>query len=567
MGRLTKLAQHLFILYLSAVYLAANPFTLESVSKLFPHRGLEDRIAFWKLVFTRFGERDVVFHDEDDLRLIYRVEHFSRERKNNPQEIRRQRDHLRRVRNEIRDIFDEMIKYGPQSSRMSSRHQKIIDLLTRHNYKLRASTLKDLRNRIRYQRGIKEKFREGLIRSGRYLERMQAIFASHDLPTEIVYLPHVESSFDYNAHSKAGAAGIWQFTRGTGRSYLRINRYIDERLDPILATEAAAKLMKDNYAALGSWPLAITGYNHGRNGMLRAKQKYGSDLMKIIPNYRSRYFGFASKNFYAEFLAVLEVVKNYKDYFGSLEFAPPFQFEALRLAKSYDSSYFTSVPGLTRDVLTRYNPHLRGVLSASGRVVPAGIDLRLPIGTREPLKIALQSAKPATSGAILASDGSTRYRVQQGDVLGDIAASFGTSVNRLQRLNGIRNPNRIRVGQVLLVASSREPKVTTSSERQVPSSYSVRSGDSMTGIARRFNTTVSDLARINAIKNPNRLYPGMNIQLPKDAVDSAKRYKVRRGDTLARIARRFGTSVSSIKQNNKIRNPNKIQPGQELLIP
>ena len=313
MGRLRPLLLRLLITNLSIVVLSASSFTLEDVSQQFPRNGLEDRISFWILVFTQYGERDVVFHDEDDLRLRYHVEHFSRERKSNTAESRRQRDHLKRRHRKIKSLFDEIIEYGPNSELLGAEHQKIIGTLTGSNYRLTESSLLDLRDRIRYQRGIKEKFREGLIRSGKYLARMKAIFEEYGLPQELAYLPHVESSFDYDAYSKAGAAGIWQFTRGTGRSYLRINRFVDERRDPIRATDAAARLMRDNYAALGSWPLAITSYNHGKNGMLRAKKQYGSDLERIIEGYRSRYFGFASKNFYAEFLAALFVAKNSKN--------------------------------------------------------------------------------------------------------------------------------------------------------------------------------------------------------------------------------------------------------------
>ena len=567
MGRLTVLAHHLLIFQLSIFAVAASSFSLEEVSSVFPNQGLEDRIAFWKLVFTQFGEREVIFHDENDLRLTYHIERFTRKRDNDSAEIRSQRDHLKRTHREIKALFDDIAEYGPNSGRLNSKHRRIIEQLKKANYKISASSLRTLRDRIRYQRGIKEKFQEGLIRSGMYFERMQAIFESYGLPTEICYLPHVESSFDYRAYSKAGAAGIWQFTRGTGRNYLRINRFMDERLDPIRATDAAARLLRDNYAVLGNWPLAITSYNHGKNGMLRAKKQYGSDLPRIISHYKSRYFGFASKNFYAEFLAALEVARNYGEYFGAIELALPLEFETLRLTKGYDSSYLTSVPGLTKEVLSTYNPQLHRVFASPGRVVPSGIELRLPVGTREPLRVALQSAKPSTAGVMIAADGSTRYRVQRGDVLGDIAANFGASVRQLQRLNRLPNANRIHVGQVLLISGPTEPVSTTVEREATPANYRVRSGDTLSSIAQRFGTTVGEVTRANKIANPDQLYPGMKLQLNTANSQTTQRYKVRRGDTLAKIAQKFDTSVSSIKTANRIRNANLIQQGQELVIP
>ena len=136
------------------------------------------------------------------------------------------------------------------------------------------------RKRVRAQRGVKERFATGLELSRRYLEQMQEIFREEGLPVELTYLPLVESSFNIRARSPAGAVGIWQFMRTTGRRYLRVNRSVDERRDPLESTRAAAQLLKENYAIFGDWPLAITAYNHGREGIMRAVSKVGSDIMR-----------------------------------------------------------------------------------------------------------------------------------------------------------------------------------------------------------------------------------------------------------------------------------------------
>src|SRR5205823_3111101 len=151
---------------------------------------------------------------------------------------------------------------------------------------LTTASLAELRDNVHTQVGIKERFRQGIIRSGRYAEVFQEIFEKQGVPAEIALLPLVESSFENRARSNAGAAGIWQFTRGTGRLYLNVNRKLDERLDPARATRAAARLLHDNYNALGSWPLAITAYNHGRAGMLRAQSEAGPEIANIIEQYR-----------------------------------------------------------------------------------------------------------------------------------------------------------------------------------------------------------------------------------------------------------------------------------------
>jgi membrane-bound lytic murein transglycosylase D len=119
------------------------------------------------------------------------------------------------------------------------------------------------------------------------------------------------------AYSKAGAAGMWQFTPATGKKFLTVNKFLDERRDPIRASEAAAKLLKSNYERLGNWPMAITAYNHGVAGMLRAKEEMGT-YEAVFENYGGRRFGFASRNFYSEFLAARHVAKNYGQYFNDV---------------------------------------------------------------------------------------------------------------------------------------------------------------------------------------------------------------------------------------------------------
>ena len=144
------------------------------------------------------------------------------------------------------------------------------------------------------------------------------------MPIELTRLPHIESSFENRALSKVGAAGIWQIMPATGRLYLRVNRDVDERLHVRTATMAAAQILRENYEKLGTWPLAITAYNHGANGMKRAVDTVGTtDFGVIVQRYRGPLFGFASQNFYAEFLAALDVSQNYKQYFGDLLFAEP----------------------------------------------------------------------------------------------------------------------------------------------------------------------------------------------------------------------------------------------------
>lgn len=558
---------------------SVEPFTLDQVADRFPAEGFEDRIEYWKLIFAKYTAQEIVFHDIDDLRLIYDVERFREAIRDNPAEARRQREKVKQIRTRLTRLMEEIGRHGPDSPALLDDHRKIVDVLREAGYEVTASLLNRLKSNIRAQRGIKERFEAGLVRSGKYMDRIKDTFRRYGLPEELAYLPHVESSFDYNAYSHAGAAGIWQFTRGTGRAYLSVGNLIDERLDPIRATDAAARLLRDNFETLGNWPLAITAYNHGRYGILRGKRQHGSDLRDLIKHYQSRSFGFASKNFYAEFLAALEVAKNYRDYFGPINIADPLEFDTIHLDKAYNSSYITSIPDITTGVLIAYNPHLSRYFRTA-RTLPSGLEVRVPVGAGNKVMAVLRDAEPSSEGLMVASDGSTRYRIEPGDSLGLLSSRFGVSVGELQRLNGLSNPHRIYPGQMILISNGggtpgRSAPNTTASAVSPPSApgvqevhYTVQPGDSLVLIARRFETTVQAIQQANNLNNPNLLRPGQTLVVQGSGTAAAGpvEYTVQRGDTLAQIAQRYQTTPRAIQQANNLRNPNLLRPGQTLKI-
>lgn len=273
-----------------------------------PVTGLESRVEFWKKVFTQYGDDDIIIHDRFYVNLIYDVANEDTEDSK-----------ITAVERALQEIVDNV--QAPDNLSLTAK--QIYAAIVENGIPISEAVAKDLRDNIHTQRGIKERFRQGVIRSGRYVSAFQDILEKEGIPAAIALLPLVESSFENRSFSKAGAAGIWQFTRGTGRLYLRINRKTDERLDPMKATRGAARLLRDNYRALGSWPLAITAYNHGRAGMLKAKNGHGDDLTTIINGYRGRLFGYASMNFYAEFVAAVQVYQQYPQYFGELVLEKP----------------------------------------------------------------------------------------------------------------------------------------------------------------------------------------------------------------------------------------------------
>jgi hypothetical protein len=265
---------------------------------------LHPNVQFWKQVYTEHSVGDFVLHDREDLGIVYDVVRV-RERSNQSRALDLARPEIQVRRTNYERILAALAA-GVPVAELGPEGRRVFELW---KCPCTPEALTRAAAAIRVQQGLREKVDEGLTRAKPLLPRIVKILEQHDVPPELAALPLVESTFNPRAQSKAGAVGLWQFIKSTGKQYLRITRKRDDRRDPILATRAAARLLKHNYESLGSWPLAIIAYNHGRAGIQAASASVGSKAIEdIIERYNGPRFGFASKNFYAEFLAALEVV-------------------------------------------------------------------------------------------------------------------------------------------------------------------------------------------------------------------------------------------------------------------
>jgi membrane-bound lytic murein transglycosylase D len=428
------------------IWLGLTMLAIQGVQaeELFPvPPDVQHRVDFWIKIFSKYGRNQVIIHDMDHMNVIYDVVDLS--------EIsgtRRSRfGKVDGARREIRAALQRLSQItGPSDTlKLSLREREIYSLWSFSDDPRKFG--KAAAN-IHLQYGVRELFLKGLQRSGAYLDTMQTIFRQHDLPEDICYLPHVESAFNPRAYSKVGAAGIWQFTRSTGRLYLKIDYAIDERFDPYLATHAAARLMRHNHDELASWPLAITAYNHGKGGMLKAKKQIGSDdLGDIIESYDGRAFGFASKNFYSEFLAAREIAKNYRTYFGEVLLEMPEKHQIFEVPSFITLDALSRKFSLNKDIVAELNPALRRPILKSARRLPKGYKLRLPLQQNIDLTSLYDQVPAAEKHDEQVAD--RYYRVESGDNLGQIAREFNTTVETLMDLNDISNPRRLRVGQLL----------------------------------------------------------------------------------------------------------------------
>ena len=345
---------------------------------------------------------------------------------------------------------------------------------------------------------------------------------------------------------------------------------------PIIATRAAADLLKSNYDKLQTWPLAVTAYNHGPAGMARAVRKVGTrDIVPIIRRYKSRTFGFASRNFYAELLAAIEVEKNSEKYFGPITRDPLLRYDEV------DLQHFVSLENLARaantstERLVALNPSFRSLVRNGELHVPRDHRLRIPAGARKDFDRRYAALSPGVKADQQVP--ALTHTVRRGETLGGIAQRYRTSVRTLQRLNGLRSAHFIRIGQELRVSLRGKGRRSATRPVQVARAasqdgvHTVRRGESLGKIARRYNTTVAALQRLNGIKNAALIRVGKKLRVSADSPGKAKaryvKHRVRRGQTLGSIARHYGTKVSILKRLNGVKNVRRLQIGQVLRIP
>ena len=506
---------------------------------------LEPDIRFWTRVYTEVDTGGGLIHDARHLNAVYEVVRF---RENSGRRARRQL--IKDAKRRYRRILLKLAR--GQRENLGAEEQRVLALWPADVDK---RTLRSAARRLRFQLGQADKFRAGLIRSGAWANHIENTLSELDLPAEIIALPHVESSYDPRAYSHVGAAGLWQFTRSTARRYLCIDSAVDERMDPFKATVAAARLLEHNRAVTGSWPLAMTAYNHGAAGMRRAARKLGtSDIVRVVRRYRSRTFGFASRNFYVAFLAAIDAHYNAEKYFGRLERDQPAESKTVKVPAYVTVGTLSRALGIDHATLLAHNLALRPAVWNGNKYVPRGYELRIPSNED------LGSAEAALA-AIAPKDRSHKqnrdrfYKVRSGNTLAGIAARFGASVDDLMAANNLRNRHRIRVGQVLrLPGPDTKSKITLASARppsgvrlSIPADglYTVQSGDTLSLVAGWYAIDEQQLVRLNQLNNKHRIYPGQALRLTESAVASAEPAESAASEPTAEVETGAGSQIMS----------------------
>jgi membrane-bound lytic murein transglycosylase D len=419
------------------------------LDKLFPQPPALDRdVNFWIRVYTEIGTNAGFLHDQYNLGVVYETIQFE------PDLSARQRERLVAAARER--TIAALKRIGTSNGPLSPQDQHIRDMWGPGYSPARIlSAVED----IRFQLGQSDRFREGLLRSGLWQAHIVQTLKDLGMPPELGVLPHVESSFNAAAYSKAGAAGLWQFMRSTGRRYMRIDSAVDDRMDPFRATEAAAQLLSFNYRLLGTWPLALTAYNHGAEGMRRAKDQLGTDdIVKIVRDYHSPSFGFASRNYYVSFLAALTVDRNPEQYFGPVKKEPEAKFQEVTMPGFVTVSALTHALHMSADELRRLNPALLPACWEGRRRVPQGYVLRLPLNG-PPWSSELLARQLSPTDLQARQTVPERRKVMKGETLASIAGDYGMKPGELARLNGISARTRLRPGRFVRVPEANPVRV------------------------------------------------------------------------------------------------------------
>lgn len=445
------------------VLLFSNPVNSSGSEKFPLSETLKPNVLFWINVYAKYTEREVIIHDSWDLDIVYEVVNLDKLFPGVKVSSRIEWKKIEQIKKEYQNILRRLSKKS--NVKIESLKGKELRIAKLYGKRFNSKRLRAGVRYVRGQTGLKYRFKKGLQRSGIYIKRMREIFINHGMPLELLALPHVESSYNYKAYSKLGAAGLWQFTRSTGRQFMTVNYNVDERLDPLVATESAARLLKKNYETLKSWPLAITAYNHGRGGMKRAKRKFGTDISKIVRRYRSRSFGFASRNFYSEFLAALHVSQNYTEYFGEFELYQPNQFLEFNIPDYIYVKTLLDKLNIKLEEFAEYNPALRNPVLKSKRRIPRNFTIRIPFQNN--LDMEEMYAQISTEFKFKDQIAPDWHKVRRGENLSNIARKYRVSLYELMSANSIRNAHRIYVGQNLQIPDTKN-RIRTSVAKAKP---------------------------------------------------------------------------------------------------
>ncbi len=422
--------------------------------------------------------------------------------------------------------------------------------------------------RIRYylQPGRRTDLLSSYERSGRYMSIIAAILEEYDMPASLAYLPVLESRFLPQGRSRRGAAGLWQLMPGTASDYgLKYNRWIDERFDPEKATVVAVEYLKYLHDRFGNWELALAAYNCGPTQLKRVMRRdQTNDFWKLRGLPRETY------NFVPNFYAILHILTDHEKYGVTLPaLSDPLDYETIEINSTFSVDQIAQLAKVPPKIIRKLNPALLANIAPGG-----AYSIRVPMGIKEQF---LEQHKKNPFDEVEITY--TTHRIRRGDTLSKIATRYGTTVQAIMADNNLRSSRWIKAGMKLRITSVsvRETSPADSTLNQsvlndspseagkVRITYRVeKDGLALKTVARYFAVSSAEIKEWNQWLQSDRLQYGEELRIIKSAAGMVL-HKTRRGDSLWKIARRYHTTVGSLKRWNRLTS-SRIYPGSNLIV-
>ncbi len=539
------------------------------------------RVDFWIQVFKGWDKGKAILHDPNAPERVYMVIDTGQGCS------RAVSKRIKANQKVIRTALDSLATNLTKKRKITNKRERHLLTLFPN---AKPSTIRNASKRIRCQGGVRDSFVAGLKRFNQYSGMVDRVLAQNNLPEDIRYLPFVESSYNPDAYSKAGAAGLWQIMPATARGLgLELNATVDERLDPEAATRAAAKYFLDATRRLRKVskekdpnvnledinPFVITSYNYGINGMRRAIRQVSPVYMEVLNKYKSPSFQVAVKNFYASFLAARHVAINADQYFQTVTAAKPVNSKTVVLQNATSIQRVEKVFGVSQQDLKPLNQSLTRYIWNGWRLIPAGYRLQLPPNTPDIKEKAAKLTALKPEEAVPSGD---RYTVRRGDTACGIARALRVNCSALIKANGLGKRAVIRVGQNLDIPRKEGAVAQLSDQsarKQSVEVVTVRRGDTACGIAEKAGVSCRELIRFNQLGRKAVIRVGQKLNVPLDAyvassvpnLNADNQYIVRKGDVACVIAAKFSVSCKELRSLNKLNRRATIFPGQKLKIP
>ncbi len=403
-------------------------------------------------------------------------------------------------------------------------------------------------------------------RSGQYLSMISAILEEYSLPNHLVCLPILESRYLTQSRSSAGAVGLWQLMPGTASEFgLKYNRWVDERRDPEKSTIVAAEYLRYLYDRFGNWDLALAAYNCGPAQLKRVMRRE-----KTNDFWQLRRLPRETRNFVPNFYAILDILINHEKYGIRLpDLNKPVDYETIDIKATFSVDQIARLANVSPAIIKKFNPALLGNLAPSGTY-----PIRVPMGVKDQF-LEQYEKNPLDRVEITYAS----HKVRRGDTLVKIANRYGTTVHAIMADNNLRSARWIKAGMKLRIAQVTVTKASVpdsalvaiaaqdnaSEKDKLKFVYRVeRDGLSLKTLQRYYAVSSEEIIAWNPGLQPDNLQQGDELRIFK-SLKNVGLHRTRRGDSLWKLARRYSTTVGSLKRWNQLRG-SRIYPGRNLIV-